>query len=175
MLITNVKFKPDSLYAEYTKKEVTGDETHTSSHNSNWTYIPHPDLQKEVNKLRIIVSKSMGFSDAFTAMRNVVAKSKIPTVDNLEKESLKDINITGITISGKERKSITITATKKCHNKEKIGFKCPQIRLDAQTFGFEHEVDEIVNDVVSEVMLYIEENKRAQLEIPLGEPVLEKA
>ena len=138
MLINNVKFKPDSLYAEYTKKEVVGNEHHTSSHNSNWTYVPHPDLDKQVKRLRIIVSKAMGFSDGYSAMREVVSKTNLKTIDKLETESLKDITVTGLTVSGKERKSITITATKKCHNKEKIGFKCPQIRLDAKTYGFEH-------------------------------------
>ena len=76
------------------------------------------------------------------------------------------LSISGFALSGKENtRGIIITSTFKADTKQVMAINSHRIRFDVTTYGFEEDIEDIVDDLHDEVYAYIWEGKSAQLEL----------
>lgn len=142
------------------------------------TVNPHPDLINLVNDLKPYLAKCYQM-DAFVTLaksKGVDAKHKkafkevLELIENVHKINMDKIAITGVAISGvieddKDKRSVIITGTMMQENGSKTALNSPRIKLNTDQFKFESDVQEIINDLSTEVFQYLYEGKAAQLDL----------
>jgi hypothetical protein len=111
---------------------------------------PHPDLEKSIDVFHEHLVNSWGL--------------------DTENESVKnEISVTGIDISGKDEMRGCIITGKKTVISGAVAMNSPRIRFSVDAFGFEQEVNQLVDDHVKEIFAALYEGKSAQLQIGFPE------
>lgn len=132
----------------------------------------HPDLVEAIevlvpylvdsNDLRVHrkeVKMAPAVKEAATKMEGA-----FKLMDELINES---VTVTGISISGDENnRGVVITGKRKVHHTG-VAMNSPQIKMNGDSFGFESTVDDLVEDIITEVRAYVIDGKSAQLAMDL--------
>lgn len=136
----------------------------------------HPDLLALFEDLRSIVARVFGMTSFLTLLESDEMKlpeSKKLTARSFADELLSKIEVRGVSWSGTdENAGVVITAVFETTNGLKTCINTPRIKLATISFGFEEQLETIVNEIKSETYKYLFEGKQAQLSLfgPSGEP-----
>lgn len=176
--LSKVKLNPHGgLQADYQVTETVGGEPSVTDYHANVSRDIHPDLSGLFEDLRPIVarvfnissfltlmeSKEMGLSDAKKNMARVFAQELIDKID-----------VRGVSWSGTDDNvGVIITAVFETPNGLKTCINTPRIKTAQISFGFEEEMEKIVDAIKKEVYEFLFKGKQAQLSLfgdqPAGE------
>ena len=176
--LSKVKLNPHGgLQADYQVTETVGGEPSVTDYHANVSRDIHPDLSGLFEDLRPIVarvfnissfltlmeSKEMGLSDAKKNLARVFAQELIDKID-----------VRGVSWSGTDDNvGVIITAVFETPNGLKTCINTPRIKTAQISFGFEEEMEKIVDAIKKEVYVFLFKGKQAQLSLfgdqPAGE------
>ena len=176
--LSKVKLNPHGgLQADYQVTETVGGEPSVTDYHANVSRDIHPDLSGLFEDLRPIVarvfnissfltlmeSKEMGLSDAKKNLARVFAQELIDKID-----------VRGVSWSGTDDNvGVIITAVFETPNGLKTCINTPRIKTAQISFGFEEEMEKIVDAIKKEVYEFLFKGKQAQLSLfgdqPAGE------
>lgn len=168
--LSKVKLLKDGgLDVHYEVTEVVGNESYTNKYHVSSAKDIHPDLRELFNDLRPIMGrifnitsyKSMIATPAFKA-----TKKQLEIVDLFADECLKNIEVRGVSLSGQDDNvGVVLTGLFTVSNNQKTAINSPRLKFNTETFGFEQELEFIVNSIEYEVYGFLFEGKKAQLEL----------
>ena len=166
--LSKVKLLPKGgIQAEYQVTQIVDGENSLIDRNETCTRDVHPDLLGLFADLRNIVGRVFGitsflsFIDAEALSHNVADRARAFAEELLEK-----IDVRGISWSGTGDKSgVVITAVYETANGLKTCINTPRIVLATISFGFEEELETIVETVKKEVYAYLFKGKQAQMSL----------
>ena len=166
--LSKVKLLPKGgIQAEYQVTQTVDGENSLIDRNETCTRDVHPDLLGLFEDLRNIVGRVFGitsflsFIDAEVLSHNVADRARA-----FADELLQKIEVRGISWSGTGDKSgVVITAVYETANGLKTCINTPRIVLATISFGFEEELETIVETVKKEVYAYLFKGKQAQMSL----------
>jgi hypothetical protein len=140
-IIKSIKVTDKGVSAKWTESYETGNDTpHNLDYDVTSNMSIHGDFRDALNKLRPVAQAVFGFKDP------------------------ECINITGMSISGKDEEFVVITSKIKTGSGQFVGIATPRISLQDDPYGFGPEIlDELVENVINETKLYLFEGKSSQL------------
>lgn len=129
----------------------------------------HPDLKKQFKDLRPIVARTYNFAMITTLLESKEfkgTKAQVEAGRKLYEQLLERITINGISLSGNDDNvGVVVSASYKVKNDQVTAINTPRIKFNTESFGFETELEEILEVIEEEVYLYLFERKKAQLEL----------
>lgn len=135
----------------------------------------HEDMERLVKQLRKYVADTynmLAFNSlaknnvaAFTAKEQSAVKNIQPVYDKLVNEVLDKIEITAIKFKGNEASRGVVIYGKNNYGKAGTALNTPFINLNQERWGWESELDEILDMIVEESKNYLFSNKRKAPEI----------
>ena len=166
--LSKVKLLPKGgIQAEYQVTQTVDGENSLIDRNETCTRDVHPDLLGLFEDLRNIVARVFNitsfltFLDAEVVNHNIQDRARAFADELLEK-----IEVRGISWSGTGDKSgVVITAVYETANGLKTCINTPRIVLATISFGFEEELETIVETVKKEVYAYLFKGKQAQMSL----------
>lgn len=168
--LSKVKLLPKGgIQAEYQVTQIVDGETSLIDRNETCTRDVHPDLLAMFTDLRTIVARVFNITSFLTLLESDEMKmpeSKKMLARNFADELLKKIEVRGISWSGTGDKSgVVITAVYETANGLKTCINTPRIVLATISFGFEEELETIVESIKKEVYAYLFKGKQAQMSL----------
>ena len=136
----------------------------------------HPDLRGLFEDLRNIVGRVFGMTSFLTLLESDEMKlpeSKKMIARSFADELMAKIDVRGVSWSGSdENVGVVITSVFETTNGLKTAINTPRIKLAQISFGFEEQLETIVQSIKREVYAYLFEGKQAQLSLfgQNGEP-----
>ena len=177
--LSKVKLLPKGgIQAEYQVTQVVGGEPSVLDRNETYSRDVHPDMTKMFQDLRIIVARVFNITSFLTLMESDEMKlpeSKKMIARNYADELISKIEVRGVSWSGSdENTGVIITAVFETPNGLKTCINTPRIKMAQISFGFEEELETIVEAIKKEVYAYLFKGKQAQLSL-FGETEQEPA
>lgn len=168
--LSKVKLLPKGgIQAEYQVTQIVDGETSLIDRNETCTRDVHPDLLSMFTDLRSIVGRVFNITSFLTLLESDEMKmpeSKKMLARNFADELLQKIEVRGISWSGTGDKSgVVITAVYETANGLKTCINTPRIVLATISFGFEEELETIVESIKKEVYAYLFKGKQAQMSL----------
>lgn len=168
--LSKVKLVPDGgLKVEYQITEVSGGEPCVTDYAATYTREVHLDLKEKFKALRAVVGRVFGV----TSFLSYLQGEKYPAMEEARAYAdglMDNYEIRGLALSGDgDGAGVVITAIFKTENGLKTCVNTPRIKTAQVSYGFEEELEQIVEDIKSEVYAYIFEGKQAQLSL-FGQP-----
>ena len=172
--LSKVKLLPKGgIQAEYQVTQVVGGEPSVLDRNETCTRDVHPDMSQMFADLRMIVARVFNITSFLTLLESDEMKlpeSKKMLARNFADELIQKIEVRGVSWSGSdENVGVVITAVFETPNGLKTCINTPRIKLAQISFGFEEELETIVEAIKKEVYAYLFRGKQAQLSL-FGEP-----
>lgn len=160
--------KGGGLDVHFETQEAIGNEIYTEKHHLESAKDVHPDLANLIEDLRPIVGRVFNMT-SFLSMVDTpdfkATKKQTEFSRSFADELLENIEVRGITLSGKEDKvGVIVTSVLSVLN-GKTAINTPRIILSSEKFGFEQELEEIIHKIEKEVYLFLFKGKKAQLEL----------
>ena len=170
--LSKVKLLPTGgICAEYQVTQVVGGEVGVINRNETCDRDVHPDLSGLFEDLRNIVARVfnitsfLSFLDAEVLSHNVADRARV-----FADELIQKIDVRGVAWSGTgEKQGVVITSVYETANGLKTCINTPRIVLATISFGFEEELEAIVESIKKEVYAYLFKGKQAQLSLFGGE------
>lgn len=133
----------------------------------NCTREAHPDLLGLFSDLRAVVGRVFNLTSFLTLLAEMkLPESKMQAARDFADELLDRIDVRGVSWSGTdENAGVVITAVFETPNGLKTCINTPRIKLAQISFGFEEELEKIVEAIKSETYKYLYEGKQAQLSL----------
>lgn len=157
------------LKAEYQVSETVGGEPSVTDYNANVTRDIHPDLRGLFEDLRPIVGRVFGITSFLTLLESDemgMDEAKKFTARSFANELVSKIDVRGVSWSGTEDNvGVVITAVFETPNGLKTCINTPRIKLAQISFGFEEELEQIVDSIKKEVYEFLFKGKQAQLSL----------
>ena len=161
------------MEVKYYLVDVDGNTMYEDSMTKKSPKVQHPDLDKAFDRVKYAVLHVMGVSTINTIIdKNPKEKEKkafgevSPTIGAWVTAQENRIVINGFIFKGEgEKKSVKILASLFNDNKKTIPFNSPSFELSKNTFGFEANLADDVEEIMEEVQAYILDGKKAQPEI----------
>jgi len=168
--LSKVKLLPKGgIQAEYQVTQVVGGEPSVLDRNETCSRDVHPDMTKMFQDLRIIVARVFNITSFLTLMESDEMKlpeSKKMIARNYADELISKIEVRGVSWSGSdENTGVIITAVFETPNGLKTCINTPRIKMAQISFGFEEELETIVEAIKKEVYAYLFKGKQAQLSL----------
>lgn len=168
--LSKVKLLPKGgIQAEYQVTQIVDGETSLIDRNETCNRDVHPDLLGLFQDLRIIVGRVFGITSFLTLMESDEMKlpeSKKALARALADELLDKIDVRGVSWSGTgDNVGVVITAVLETPNGLKTCINTPRIKMAQISFGFEEELETIVESIKKEVYAYLFRGKQAQLSL----------
>lgn len=168
--LSKVKLLPKGgIQAEYQVTQIVDGETSLIDRNETCTRDVHPDLLGMFTDLRNIVASVFNITSFLTLMESNELKlpeGKNILARNFADELLKKIDVRGISWSGTgENVGVVITSVYETANGLKTCINTPRIKMATISFGFEEELETIVESIKTEVYAYLFKGKQAQLSL----------
>ena len=168
--LSKVKLLKDGgLDVHYEVTEVVGNESYTNKYHVLSAKDIHPDLRKLFNDLRPIMGRIFNITSYKSMMATPdfkATKKQLEIADLFADECLKDIEVRGVSLSGQDDNvGVVLTGLFTVSNNQKTGINSPRLKFNTETFGFEEELETIVNSIENEVYGFLFEGKKAQLEL----------
>lgn len=172
--LSKVKLNPSGgLSADYQVTEIVGGELSVTDYSASVSREIHPDLKGCFDDLRTIVGRVFNITSFLTLLESEDMKlpaSKMLTARAFAQELISKIDVRGVSWSGSEDNAgVVITAVFETPNGLKTCINTPRIKLAQISFGFEEELETIVNDIKKEVYAFLFKGKQAQLSLFGGE------
>ena len=170
--LSKVKLNPaGGLQADYQVTETVGGEPSVTDYHANVGRDIHPTLRELFEDLRPIVARVFNI----TSFLSFLDVEKVPnTIKDRAREFadelLHKIDVRGVSWSGSDDNvGVVITAVFETPNGLKTCINTPRIKTAQISFGFEEELETIVDNIKGEVYAYLFKGKQAQLSL-FGQP-----
>lgn len=177
--LSKVKLNPNGgLQADYQVTETVGGEPSVTDYHANVSRDIHPDLRGLFEDLRPIVGRVFNITSFLTFLDSDEMKlpeSKKMLARAFADELIAKIDVRGVSWSGTDDNTgVVITAVFETPNGLKTCIKTPRIKMATISFGFEEELEKIVEAIKTEVYQFLFNGKQAQLSLfgeqaPAGE------
>ena len=129
----------------------------------------HPDLRNLFEDLRIIVARVFGITSFLTLCESKemgMSDKQKALATNLADELKSKIDVRGIALSGTEDHiGVVITSVLETPNGLKTCIKTPRIKVGTISFGFEEELEKIIDDIKRELYAFLFKGKQAQMSL----------
>lgn len=168
--LSKVKLNPNGgLQADYQVTETIGGEASLTDYHANVSRDIHPDLTGLFEDLRPVVARVFNITSFVTLMESDEMKmpeSKKEMARAFAAELINKIDVRGVSWSGTEDNvGVVITAVFETPNGLKTCINTPRIKMAQISFGFEEELEIIVNSIKKEVYEFLFKGKQAQLSL----------
>lgn len=168
--LSKVKLLPKGgIQAEYQVTQIVDGETSLIDRNETCTRDVHPDLLAMFTDLRTIVARVFNITSFLTLLESDEMKlpeSKKMLARNFADELLAKIEVRGVAWSGTgDNTGVVITSVFETPNGLKTRINTPRIKMATISFGFEEELETIVESIKTEVYAYLFKGKQAQLSL----------
>lgn len=168
--LSKVKLLPKGgIQAEYQVTQTVDGENSLIDRNETCTRDVHPDLLGLFSDLRNIVGRVFNITSFLTLLESDEMKlpeTKKALARSFADELLDKIDVRGISWSGTgDNVGVVITAVFETPNGLKTCINTPRIKMAQISFGFEEELETIVETVKKEVYAYLFKGKQAQLSL----------
>lgn len=168
--LSKVKIDPNGgIKADYQITANIDGEPSVIDRTESCTRDIHPDLRGLFEDLRPIVGRVFNITSFLTMLESdemKMSETKMLTARAFAEELISKIDVRGISWSGTEDNiGVVITAVFETPNGLKTCINTPRIKLAQISFGFEEQLEAIVNAVKTEVYKYFFEGKQAQLSL----------
>lgn len=177
--LSKVKLLPKGgLQANYQVTETVGGEPSVTDYTADVSRDIHPDMRGLFEDLRQIVGRVFNITSFLTLLESdemKLAESKKLLARQFADELIQKIDVRGVSWSGTDDNAgVVITAVFETPNGLKTCINTPRIKLAQISFGFEEELETIVENIKSEVYQFLFNGKQAQLSLfgeqaPAGE------
>lgn len=172
--LSKVKLNPNGgLQADYQVTETVGGEPSVTDYHANVSRDIHPDLRELFEDLRPIVARVFNITSFLTFLDSDEMKlpeSKKMLARSFADELIAKIDVRGVSWSGTDDNTgVVITAVFETPNGLKTCINTPRIKMAQISFGFEEELEKIVEAIKTEVYQFLFNGKQAQLSL-FGEP-----
>jgi hypothetical protein len=168
--LSKVKLLPKGgIQAEYQVTQIVDGETSLIDRNETCTRDVHPDLLAMFADLRTIVARVFNITSFLTLLESDEMKlpeSKKMLARNFADELLSKIEVRGVAWSGTgDNTGVVITSVFETPNGLKTCINTPRIKMATISFGFEEELETIVESIKKEVYAYLFKGKQAQMSL----------
>jgi hypothetical protein len=168
--LSKVKLLPKGgIQAEYQVTQIVEGETSLIDRNETCSRDVHPDLLAMFTDLRTIVARVFNITSFLTLLESDEMKlpeSKKMLARNFADELLAKIEVRGVAWSGTgDNTGVVITSVFETHNGLKTCINTPRINMATISFGFEEELETIVESIKKEVYAYLFKGKQAQMSL----------
>lgn len=166
--LSKVKLLPKGgIQAEYQVTQTVDGENSLVDRNETCTRDVHPDLLGLFSDLRNIVGRVFNITSFLTFLdAEVVDHNVRDRARAFADELLDKIDVRGISWSGTgDNVGVVITAVFETPNGLKTCINTPRIKMAQISFGFEEDLEKIVEAVKTEVYAYLFKGKQAQLSL----------
>lgn len=168
--LSKVKLNPNGgLQADYQITETVGGEPSITDYHANVSRDIHPDLQGLFEDLRPIVARVFNITSFLTLIESGEMKATKQQKENARafgEELINKIDVRGVSWSGTaDNVGIVITSVFETPNGLKTCINTPRIKLGQISFGFEEELEQIVELIKKEVYEFLFNGKQAQLSL----------
>lgn len=177
--LSKVKLNPNGgLQADYQVTETVGGEPSVTDYHASVSRDIHPDLRGLFEDLRPIVARVFNITSFLTFLDSDEMKlpeSKKMLARSFADELIAKIDVRGVSWSGTDDNvGVIITAVFETPNGLKTCINTPRIKMATISFGFEEELEKIVEAIKTEVYQFLFNGKQAQLSLfgeqaPAGE------
>lgn len=177
--LSKVKLNPNGgLKADYQVTETVGGEPSVTDYHVNVSRDIHPDLRGLFEDLRPIVARVFNITSFLTFLDSDEMKlpeSKKMIARAFADELIEKIDVRGVSWSGADDNTgVVINAVFETPNGLKTCINTPRIKMATISFGFEEELEKIVEAIKTEVYQFLFNGKQAQLSLfgeqaPAGE------
>ena len=168
--LSKVKLLPKGgIQAEYQVTQTIDGDASLIDRNETCTRDVHPDLAAMFEDLRTIVGRVFNITSFLTLLESDEMKlpeSKRMLARSFADELLSKIEVRGVSWSGTgDNVGVVITAVFETPNGLKTCINTPRIKMAQISFGFEEELETIVESIKTEVYAYLFKGKQAQLSL----------
>lgn len=168
--LSKVKLLPKGgIQAEYQLAQIVDGEKSLIDRNETCTRDVHPDLTAMFEDLRTIVGRVFNITSFLTLLESDEMKlpeSKKLMARQFADELVSKIDVRGVSWSGtNDNVGVVITAVFETPNGLKTCINTPRIKMAQISFGFEEELETIVESIKNEVYAYLFKGKQAQLSL----------
>lgn len=157
------------IQAEYQVTQVVGGEPSVLDRNETCSRDVHPDMTQMFQDLRMIVARVFNITSFLTLFESDEMKlpeSKKMIARNFADELVSKIDVRGVSWSGSDYNvGVVITSVFETPNGLKTCINTPRIKMATISFGFEEELETIVDAIKKEVYAYLFKGKQAQLSL----------
>lgn len=177
--LSKVKLNPNGgLQADYQVTETVGGEPSVTDYHASVSRDIHPDLRGLFEDLRPIVARVFNITSFLTFLDSdemKLTESKKMLARAFADELIAKIDVRGVSWSGTDDNTgVVITAVFETPNGLKTCINTPRIKMATISFGFEEELEKIVEAIKTEVYQFLFNGKQAQLSLfgeqaPAGE------
>lgn len=177
--LSKVKLNPNGgLQADYQVTETVGGEPSVTDYHASVSRDIHPDLRGLFEDLRPIVARVFNITSFLTFLDSdemKLSESKKMMARAFADELIAKIDVRGVSWSGTDDNTgVVITAVFETPNGLKTCINTPRIKMATISFGFEEELEKIVEAIKTEVYQFLFNGKQAQLSLfgeqaPAGE------
>lgn len=177
--LSKVKLNPNGgLQADYQVMENVGGELSVTDYHASVPRDIHPDLRGLFEDLRPIVARVFNITSFLTFLDSDEMKlpeSKKILARAFADELIAKIDVRGVSWSGTDDNvGVVISAVFETPNGLKTCINTPRIKMATISFGFEEEMEKIVDAIKTEVYQFLFNGKQAQLSLfgeqaPAGE------
>ena len=168
--LSKVKLNPNGgLQADYQVTETVGGEPSVTDYHANVTRDIHPDLRGLFKDLRPIVARVFNITSFLTLLESdemKLTESKKLLARQFANELVAKIEVRGVSWSGTDDNvGVIITAVFETPHGLKTCINTPRIKTAQISFGFEEELEKIVDAIKTEVYQFLFNGKQAQLSL----------
>lgn len=168
--LSKVKLDPNGgLKADYQITTTIDGEPSVIDRTESCTRDVHPDLTALFEDLRNIVGRVFNITSFLTLFESDEMKlpeSKQIIARQFADELIEKIDVRGVSWSGTaDNVGVIITSVFETPNGLKTCINTPRIKLEQISFGFEEELEAIIDSIKAEVYKYLFEGKQAQLSL----------
>ena len=168
--LTKVKCLPNGgLQVVYQMNENVDGEPSVSDYTATINRDIHADLRELFEDLRPVVARVFNITSFLTLLESKemqLSDAKKKMAREYAEELVNKIDVRGVTWSGSgEGIGVIITSVFETPNGLKTCINTPRIKMSQISFGFEEELEVIVENIKSEVYQFLFNGKSAQLSL----------
>lgn len=142
--------------------------TEAGTNQKDGDYLPHPDLQKALDALKLYMATRLGMLEGWDYCREHLLKDAEALEGAMagHKTAIERCQVNGITIMGEgDTRGVKISGYLKTNKGDGTGLSVPKITFNEEKLGYEAEVAEICELITAEVYKYRFQAKKLQLDI----------
>lgn len=168
--LSKVKLLPKGgIQAEYQVTQIVDGETSLIDRNETCTRDVHPDLLGLFEDLRNIVGRVFNITSFLSLLESdefALSDAQKALARSFADQIVEKIEVRGVAWSGTgDNTGVVITSVFETPNGLKTCINTPRIKMATISFGFEEELEQIVEKIKTEVYAYLFKGKQAQLSL----------